>query len=69
MVGKPGKDVRAGSRNDHPSAKRKGRAGLVIVVVLLLLVIGIFVARNIEHAQELEENPSPPLPTAGQNNG
>jgi hypothetical protein len=37
------------------------------VVILLALVVFIFVARNFEHAQEVEENPSPPLPTAGQN--
>ena len=43
------------------------RAGIVVVVVLFVVVAVIFVARNIEHAQELEEHPSPPLPTAGQN--
>ena len=60
---KPGK----AARDAHPGPKRKGRAGIVVVVVLFVVIAVIFVARNIEHAQELEEHPSPPLPTAGPN--
>lgn len=47
------------ARDDHPGPRRKGRAGLVIVVIVLVLVVVIFVTRNIEHAQDLEENPPP----------
>lgn len=67
MAGRePGKPAPA-TRDDHPGPRRKGRAGLVIVLILLVMVVFIFVARNFEHAEELEENPSPPLPTAGTN--
>ena len=57
--GKPGKDASPRSRDDHPGPKRKGRAAVAIVAILLLLVVGIFVARNFEHAEELEQNPQP----------
>jgi hypothetical protein len=50
--GKPGRDT------DNPSPKRKARAGLIVVAILLAMVVVIFVGLNVEHAQEVEESPS-----------
>lgn len=36
-----------------------GRAAIVIGVIVILMVVAIFVGMNLQHAQELEENPTP----------
>ncbi|MFC0204304.1 hypothetical protein [Novosphingobium soli] len=40
---------------DQPSAKRKGRAGIVIVAIVLVIIVTIFVGYNIWHVDTLEE--------------
>jgi hypothetical protein len=44
---------------DKPSPKRKSRAAIVIVAIGLLMIVAIFVGMNLQHAEELEENPTP----------
>ncbi len=66
--GKPDTAASRRSRDDHPGPRRKGRAALAIAVILVVTIVVIFVARNLEHAKELENSPAPPpSPTAGQN--
>ena len=43
----------------RPSPARKGRAGIAVVAILIAMIVVIFVARNFEHAKELEESPPP----------
>jgi hypothetical protein len=43
---------------ENPSPRRKGRAGIVVVAIVLFLVIAIFVGRNFQHAEEQEEDPA-----------
>lgn len=45
--------------SDSPGPKRKGRAGAIVVAIVILLAIVVFVGMNLQHAQELEENPTP----------
>ena len=58
-VEKPGKDARARWQDDHPGPKRKGRAAVAVLAILFAMIVIIFVARNFQHANELEENPPP----------
>jgi hypothetical protein len=40
---------------ENPGPKRKGRAGLIVVLLVICAAVAIFVGMNIQHAQELEE--------------
>jgi hypothetical protein len=44
---------------DNPRPKRKARAGVVIAAIVALIVVVTFVARNIQHSTETDENPAP----------
>ena len=48
-----------------PSPRRKARAGIVVVAIVLLVAAVVFVGLNFQHAKELEESPpAPPSPTS-----
>jgi hypothetical protein len=48
-----------------PSPRRKARAGIVVVGIILVIAVVIFVGLNLQHAKELEESPPlPPSPTS-----
>lgn len=42
--------------SDQPSAKRKGRAAIFVVSVVLAVIVLVFVGRNIWHAEEQQED-------------
>ena len=44
---------------ENPSPRRKGRAGVIVVALVLFMAVAIFVGMNLEHSQELDENPPP----------
>ena len=44
---------------ENPSPRRKARAGIIVAAIVLVLVVVIFVGRNLQHAEEMEENPEP----------
>lgn len=43
--------------NDHdkPSARRRGRAGIFVVAVILAVIVLVFAGRNIWHAEKLDQ--------------
>ncbi|MFQ8433174.1 hypothetical protein [Amaricoccus sp. W119] len=45
--------------SNNPGPKRKGRAGVIVVAIVILLAIVVFVGMNLQHARELEQNPTP----------
>lgn len=48
-----------------PGPRRKGRAGLVIAVIVVLVAIAVFVGMNIDHAKEAAETPGGGPPNTG----
>jgi uncharacterized integral membrane protein len=42
---------------ENPSPKRKGRAAVVIVAIVLMTIVAIFVVRNLYYVEEVEEGP------------
>jgi uncharacterized protein YxeA len=40
---------------DKPSSRRLTRAGLMVVVILLAVIVLVFAARNVWHAEELKQ--------------
>ncbi|MEW6626344.1 MAG: hypothetical protein AB1431_06095 [Pseudomonadota bacterium] len=42
--------------HDRPSSRRLGKAGAIICGVIIALFIVIFVARNVWHGDELEQD-------------
>jgi len=47
-----------------PSPRRKARAGIVVVAIVLLVAAVVFVGLNFQHAKELEESPPAPSLTS-----
>jgi hypothetical protein len=46
----------------QPSQRRKARAGVIVVALVLMIAAVTFVGMNLQHAKELRESPSPPSP-------
>lgn len=42
---------------ENPSPKRKGRAGVIVVALVLLIAVALFVGLNFQYVQEPEEGP------------
>ncbi|AOR80933.1 hypothetical protein BES08_25710 (plasmid) [Novosphingobium resinovorum] len=40
---------------DQPSSRRLGRAGIMVAVILLAVIVLVFAGRTLWHAQELEQ--------------
>ncbi|WP_395396337.1 hypothetical protein WBP07_20775 (plasmid) [Novosphingobium sp. BL-8A] len=40
---------------DKPSSRRLGRAGIMVVAIVLAVIIVVFAGRNIWHADKLEK--------------
>lgn len=51
----------------RPGPRRLGRAGVLVAVVLAVLVVVVFVGRNLWHVSEVNEEP--PAIDAGTNAG
>jgi hypothetical protein len=52
------KEARFMSDPRDPSPKRKSRAGLVVVGLVLAIAVVIFIGMNIDHAKQMEEQES-----------
>lgn len=40
---------------DKPSSRRLGRAGIMVVAIVLVAIVLVFAGRNIWHADKLEQ--------------
>ncbi len=40
---------------DKPSSRRLGRAGIMVVAILLAVIVLVFAGRSLWHAEELEQ--------------
>ena len=43
---------------DTPSPKRKSRAGLIVVWIVLFMALATFAGMNLQHAEEMKKSPT-----------
>ncbi|EZP74345.1 hypothetical protein BV96_00433 [Sphingomonas paucimobilis] len=44
------------NRADPPTPRKRGKAAAIIIAILAAIIFVIFIARNVWHGEELQEN-------------